>query len=70
MSEEMRQQSGRQTSTSSMVLVIVLWAMVLIPLAWGVYQTLKGVDALFTGDSLSGVSRARPFYGFILSLPE
>jgi hypothetical protein len=27
----------------------VLWAMVLIPLAWGVYQTLIGVVALFTG---------------------
>jgi hypothetical protein len=48
MSEEARQESGRQTS-SSIVLVIVLWAMVLIPLAWGVYQTLIGVVALFTG---------------------
>ena len=48
MSEEARQESGGQTS-SSMVLVIVLWAMVLIPLAWGVYQTLIGVVALFTG---------------------
>ena len=47
MSEEARQESGGQTS--SMVLVIVLWAMVLIPLAWGVYQTLLGVVALFTG---------------------
>jgi hypothetical protein len=27
----------------------VLWALVLIPLAWGVYQTLTGVVALFTG---------------------
>jgi hypothetical protein len=27
----------------------VLWALVLIPLAWGVYQTLLGVVALFTG---------------------
>jgi hypothetical protein len=27
----------------------VLWAMVLIPLAWGVYQTLTGVVALFAG---------------------
>jgi hypothetical protein len=68
MSEETRQESGGQTS-SSIVLVIVLWAMVLIPLAWGVYQTLTGVVALFAGDSLSGVSRARFFYGFILSLP-
>ena len=48
MSEEARQESGGQTS-SSIVLVIVLWAMVLIPLAWGVYQTLTGVVALFTG---------------------
>jgi hypothetical protein len=48
MSEEARQESGGQTS-SSIVLVIVLWAMVLIPLAWGVYQTLLGVVALFTG---------------------
>jgi hypothetical protein len=68
LSEEARQESGGQTS-SSIVLVIVLWAMVLIPLAWGVYQTLTGVVALFAGDSLSGVSRARFFYGFILSLP-
>jgi hypothetical protein len=48
MSEEARQESGGQTS-SSIVLVIVLWALVLIPLAWGVYQTLLGVVALFTG---------------------
>jgi hypothetical protein len=32
-----------------MILVVLLWAMVLIPLAWGVYQTLLGVLALFTG---------------------
>jgi hypothetical protein len=49
MSEEARQESGGQTSSSIMVLVIVLWAMVLIPLAWGVYQTLTGVVALFAG---------------------
>jgi hypothetical protein len=48
MSEEARQENGGQTSSST-VLVIVLWAMVLIPLAWGVYETLKGVVALFTG---------------------
>jgi hypothetical protein len=48
MSEEARQESGGQTS-SSIVLVIVLWALVLIPLAWGVYQTLTGVVALFAG---------------------
>jgi hypothetical protein len=48
MSEESRQESGGQTSSST-VLVVVLWALVLIPLAWGVYQTLLGVVALFTG---------------------
>ena len=48
MSEEVRQESGGQTS-SGVVLVVVLWAAVLIPLAWGVYQTLLGVVALFTG---------------------
>jgi hypothetical protein len=32
-----------------MALVVVLWALVLIPLLWGVYQTLTGVVALFTG---------------------
>ena len=49
MSEEARQDRGGQSSSSSMVPVIVLWALVLIPLAWGVYQTLTGVVALFTG---------------------
>ncbi|HEY6753072.1 MAG TPA: hypothetical protein VI027_17320 [Rubrobacteraceae bacterium] len=49
MSEEARQGGGGQTSSSSMVLVVVLWALVLIPLLWGVYQTLTGVVALFTG---------------------
>ena len=49
MSEEARQESGGQSSSSSMFLVILLWAMVLIPLLWGVYQTLTGVVALFTG---------------------
>jgi hypothetical protein len=48
MSEQARQESGGQTS-SSVVLVIVLWALVLIPLLWGIYQTLLGVVALFTG---------------------
>ena len=33
---------------SSMVLAVVLWALVLIPLLWGVYQTLTGVVALFS----------------------
>ena len=49
MSEEVRQESGGQSSSSSTVLVVVLWALVLIPLAWGVYQTLTGVVALFSG---------------------
>ena len=49
MSEEARQESGGQSSSSRTVLVVVLWALVLIPLAWGVYQTLTGVVALFTG---------------------
>ena len=49
MSEEARQESGGQSSSSSTVLVVVLWALVLVPLAWGVYQTLLGVVALFTG---------------------
>jgi len=31
-----------------MALAIVLWALVLIPLLWGVYQTLTGVVALFS----------------------
>jgi hypothetical protein len=49
MSEQARQESGGQTSSSSVVLVIVLWALVLLPLLWGIYQTLLGVVALFTG---------------------
>jgi hypothetical protein len=49
MSEEARQESGGQSSSSSTVLVVVLWALVLIPLLWGVYQTLTGVVALFSG---------------------
>ena len=31
-----------------MILAVVLWALVLIPLLWGVYQTLTGVVALFS----------------------
>ena len=42
-------QEGAGQSSSSMILVVVLWALVLIPLLWGVYQTLLGVVALFTG---------------------
>ena len=39
----------RSVSSSSWVLAVVLWALVLIPLAWGVYQTLTSVVALLTG---------------------
>jgi hypothetical protein len=35
-------------SQSSMALAVVLWTLVLIPLLWGVYQTLTGVVALFS----------------------
>jgi hypothetical protein len=49
MSEQARQQGGGQSSSSSTALVVVLWALVLIPLLWGVYQTLTAVVALFTG---------------------
>jgi hypothetical protein len=31
-----------------MALVVALWALVLVPLLWGVYQTLVGVVALFS----------------------
>jgi hypothetical protein len=48
MSERAQQEGGGQPS-SSMVPVVVLWALVLIPLLWGVYQTLTGVVALFAG---------------------
>jgi hypothetical protein len=44
MSESQSRGGGR----SGMVLVVVLWALVLIPLLWGVYQTLTGVVALFS----------------------
>lgn len=40
---------SEEQSSSSWVLVVVLWALVLIPLLWGVYQTLTSVVALFTG---------------------
>jgi hypothetical protein len=41
-------ESESRGGQSSMVLVAVLWAIVLIPLLWGVYQTLLGVVALFS----------------------
>jgi hypothetical protein len=33
---------------SGVVLAVVLWALVLLPLLWGIYQTLTGVVALFS----------------------
>ncbi len=45
MSESESRRSGGQASSST-VLVVVLWALVLIPLLWGVYQTLTAVVAL------------------------
>ena len=48
MSEQARQESGGQSSSST-ALVVGLWALVLIPLLWGVFQTLTAVIALFTG---------------------
>jgi hypothetical protein len=44
MSESGSRESGGQSST---ILVVVLWAIVLIPLLWGIYQTLTAVVALF-----------------------
>ena len=37
-----------QGGQSSMVVAVVLWSLVLIPLLWGIYQTLTGVVALFS----------------------
>jgi len=41
-------ESESRGGQSSMVLAVVLWAIVLIPLLWGIYQTLTGVVALFS----------------------
>ena len=41
-------ESESQGGGSSTILVVALWALVLIPLLWGVYQTLVGVVALFS----------------------
>jgi hypothetical protein len=41
---ESRPRGGR----SSMFLAVALWALVLVPLLWGVYQTLTGVVAQFS----------------------
>lgn len=42
-------QREEHQSSSSWGLVVLFWAIVLIPLAWGVYETLTSVAALFTG---------------------
>ncbi|MGH3086245.1 MAG: MFS transporter small subunit [Rubrobacteraceae bacterium] len=44
-----RQQGSEGPSSASWALVAVFWALVLIPLAWGVYRTLTSVVALFAG---------------------
>jgi hypothetical protein len=36
-------------SATSWLLVALFWAYVGIPFLWGLYETLKGVAALFTG---------------------
>jgi hypothetical protein len=41
-------ESESRGGQSSMALAVVLWALVLLPLLWGVYQTLIGVVALFS----------------------
>lgn len=40
---------GSENSGGGWAVVAVLWAVVLIPLAWAVYQTLTSVAALFAG---------------------
>lgn len=50
MSEQAKDQGqSPEQSSSSWVLVVLFWGYVMIPLAWGVYETSKGVVALFTG---------------------
>jgi hypothetical protein len=44
----MSESESRGGGQSSIALAVVLWALVLIPLLWGVYQTLIGVVALFS----------------------
>ena len=41
-------ESESRGGQSNMIPAVVLWALVLIPLLWGVYQTLTGVVALFS----------------------
>ncbi|MGI8648913.1 MAG: MFS transporter small subunit [Rubrobacter sp.] len=51
MSEQTNEQTDDvgQGGSSSWVLVLLFWAYVALPLAWGVYRTLLNVTALFTG---------------------
>jgi hypothetical protein len=44
----MSESESRGAGQSGIVLAVVLWTLVLIPLLWGVYQTLTGVVALFS----------------------
>ncbi|HEX5847683.1 MAG TPA: hypothetical protein VFY59_00685 [Rubrobacter sp.] len=40
-------ESESRGGQSGVVVAVVLWALVLLPLLWGIYQTLTGVVALF-----------------------
>jgi hypothetical protein len=42
------QRGGDPGGSTNWLPVVALWALVLIPLLWGVYQTLTGVVALFS----------------------
>lgn len=39
--------SDQQQTNSHPILLVLFWAYVLIPLSWGVFQTLKKAMALF-----------------------
>jgi hypothetical protein len=41
-------ESESRGGQSGVVLAVVLWTLVLLPLLWGIYQTLTGVVALFS----------------------
>ena len=41
--------TGTTTETTSPVLIALAWAMVGVPLAYGLWQTLVKASALFTG---------------------
>lgn len=45
----MSTESDQTTTTTSPVLVALAWALVGIPLAYGLWQTLVKASALFTG---------------------